>query len=99
MAKPKETKRLYHLDSDTVEVVFYYDEKADRHFGDYPDFSEIPRYTPNGRPWVNVMGSCEYSEDEYSDCGSCRFFICENKGDLIGICKNEKLIKQNQPKE
>ncbi len=91
MAKPKEKKRLYQLDSDTIEVVFYYNEKSDRYFGEYPDFSEDPRHTPSGFPWVNVTGGCDYSGDEDTDCGSCQFFICENKGDLIGICKNEKL--------
>ena len=94
MAKPKEKIRLYQLDSDAVEVVFYHNEELDRYFGEYPDFSDDPRYTPGGFPWVNVTGGCDYSDDEDIDCGSCRFFVSENKGDLIGICKNEKLKRQ-----
>lgn len=92
MAKIK--TRLYRLDGDTVEVPFSYDKTLDRYFGDYPDFSENPRITPSGKPWVNVTwDGCEFADDEFGDCGSCKYFRSEKLGDLIGICENEKLIE------
>ncbi|MBE5922640.1 MAG: hypothetical protein E7269_07805 [Lachnospiraceae bacterium] len=58
--------------------------------GHTPDFVENPRFTPNGKPWVNVTNvGCPYAEKDFDDCGSCRFFRQERPGDLIGICENE----------
>lgn len=90
--------RLYRLDDDSVSVTFTYDEAMDMYFGDYPDFSDSPRITPNGRPWVNVTADgCLYADEEYGDCGSCKFFRCEAPGDLIGICENENLLQEKRP--
>ena len=83
--------RCYRLDSDTVEVKFHLDETVNQYFGDYPDFEENPRYTPGGRPWVNATGGCEHAEEDFDDCGSCRYYLKENPGDLIGICINEQM--------
>ncbi len=95
MAKGK--TRLYRLDGDTVEVSFSYDSQNDRYFGDYPDFSETPRRTASGKPWVNVTwDGCNFADEEFGDCGSCKYFRCERPGDLIGICENEKLIEQRK---
>ena len=91
MVSPK--IRLYKLDGDTVEVAFIYDSELDRHFGEYPDFTESPRITPSGRRWVNVTTEgCPYADERYGDCGSCKHFRCERDGDLIGICDNELLV-------
>lgn len=89
-------KRVYRLDDDTVEVAFIFDLETQLYLGDFPDFSENPKYTPGGRPWVNVTNdSCTFAEHEYGDCGSCKFFRCEQSGDLIGICENEHLRKDD----
>lgn len=89
-------KRIYCLDGDTVEVSFILDAETQLYFGEFPDFLEKPRSTPRGRPWVNVThDTCPYAEQEYGDCGSCKFFRCEHPGDLIGICENELLRKDD----
>lgn len=83
--------RSYRLDGDVVEVPFSYDETTGMYFGEYPDFSETPRITPLGRRWVNAIGEgCQYADETYGDCGSCRYFIPEQTGDLIGVCTHEK---------
>ncbi len=83
-------KRIFKLDNDTIEVNFRYNRKHDMFFGSYPDFSESPRFTPNGRPWVNVTKTdCPYSEKPYNDCGSCNYLMREKPTDLIGVCTNE----------
>ncbi len=89
-------KRVYCLDDDTVEVDFVFDAETQLYFGDFPDFSENPRHSPRGRAWVNVTNDvCPFAEEEYGDCGSCKFFRCEHPGDLIGICENEHLRKDD----
>ncbi len=90
--------RTYYIDGDTVEVLFTYDEESQRYIGSYPDFEQEPRYTPNGRPWVNVTHTgCPYADQEYDDCGSCDYIEKENSSDLIGVCMNDqrKLTERN----
>lgn len=88
-------KRVYSLLGDIVEVNLVFDTESEMYLGEFPDFAETPRYTPCGRPWVNVTyDGCPYAEDKYGDCGSCKFFRCEHPGDLIGICENENLRKE-----
>lgn len=85
--------REFSIDGDTVRVPVIYDEVINQHVNDYPDFIKEPRFTPDGRPWVNVTyDGCPFADKEYGDCGSCRFFRCEKHGDLIGVCDNEKLL-------
>lgn len=89
--------RRFTIDGDTVEVKRVFDEKIGAHIHDYPDFKENPRVTPSGRPWVNVTrDDCPYADDNYGDCGSCKYFISENAGDLIGVCNNEQLRLQGK---
>ena len=85
--------RLYSLDGDSLEISFAYDKDLDKYFGNYPDFEETPRYTPNGKPWVNAtFDGCIFADQRYGDCGSCEHYITETPGDLIGICANKKLF-------
>jgi len=85
--------RVFKIDDDTCEVIFYYDEAFKKYFGDYPDFDETPKFTPEGKPWVTAMESgcgAGVSKSNHKetcfDCGSCLYFRRENPGDLIGIC-------------
>lgn len=92
-------ERVFSLDGDRIAVPFVFDEKMGIHVRDYPDFSTHPRSTPEGRIWVNVTrDDCPFADSEFPDCGSCRFFLCERMGDLIGICTNEK-TRVNAPSE
>ncbi len=92
----KTNERIFSLDGDTVRVALSFDEKMDRFVREYPDFSIHPRSTPAGRIWVNVTrDDCPFADTEYRDCGSCRFFLCERVGDMIGICTNEKTMVQS----
>ncbi len=87
--------RLYNLYGDTVEVIFSYDEPLGRFLGEYPDFDEKPRFTPCGRRWVNATKEdCPFADNDYGDCGSCKFYRCESFGDLIGVCENEQMRKE-----
>ncbi len=89
--------RRFVVDGDTVEVKKTYDEKIGAYIHDYPDFKENPRITKSGRPWVNVTrDDCPYADEEYGDCGSCKYFRSEKAGDLIGVCDNERLRSQGK---
>lgn len=88
--------RSYCLDGDVCEVLFHFDKNCGRHFGEYPDFEESPRYTGNGCPWVTAMQEgCRHGINRYCeqqrcmDCGSCEYFVQEQDHDLVGICSNE----------
>lgn len=91
----KNNERVFSLDGDTIKVFSAFDEKVGRFVREYPDFSIHPRSTPSGRIWVNVTrDDCPFADTEYRDCGSCRFFLFEKAGDMIGICTNEKTMVQ-----
>lgn len=86
----KTLRKYIQLDDDILEILYTYNENLDKYFGDYPDFKENPRYTPNGKPWVNVMDSdCPYHTGEYGDCGLCPYLKKANPKDIIGICTHE----------
>jgi len=91
----KISERIFSLDGDTVKVDLSFDEKMGCFVRDYPNFSIHPRSTPSGRIWVKVTrDDCPFADAEYRDCGSCRFFLSERVGDMIGICTNEKTMVQ-----
>ncbi len=84
--------RTYVVDGDSVEITYTYDESRNRYFGEFPDFEVSPRYTSEGRPWVNVLSTgCEFAEGEYDDCGSCRHILRQRPKDLIGVCQCDSL--------
>lgn len=88
----KEKIKTYYLDGDFLEVSFRYDELSGKHLGNYPDFCDEPRYTPNGRKWVDaITDDCPYADGEDKMCGSCSFMLKQNDRDIIGICMNENL--------
>ncbi len=84
--------KTFSLDGDIIEVKFRYDNECDVWHGEYPDFIESPRYTPGGRPWINVTkDDCEYSTSEYGDCGGCEHLMKQSETDLIGVCMKDNL--------
>jgi len=87
--------RIISLEDDSIEIVFSYNEEDKVWNGDYPDFEEEPRFTPSGKPWVNVISdSCPLATEKYGDCGSCKFLKKESATDLIGICDNPEKKKR-----
>ncbi len=93
MSERKE--RIFSLDGDELTIELIYNAEHGIFIGDYPDFSETPRLTPNGRPWTNAtFDDCPFADTDYGDCGSCNHFKTEMDGDLIGICTNKKLKKR-----
>lgn len=84
--------RTYRLDGDSLEVTFHLDELSGKYLGDYPNFEENPRYTPNGRKWTDtITDDCPYADGKDRTCGACSFLKCQDEKDIIGICMNEKL--------
>ena len=93
----KQIFKTYHLDSDVFVVSFHLDDYSGKYLGEYPDFTECPRYTPNGRPWVSVIEEgCPYAEADDRTCGSCRYLQKAGANDLIGVCMNEKQRQQKR---
>lgn len=88
----KTKRKILSLDGDTLEVIFRYDSDNDVWHGEYPNLIENPRYTPNGRPWVDVVkDDCTYATGKLGDCGGCEHFCRQDEPDLIGICMNDNL--------
>lgn len=82
--------KTYCLDGDFLEVAFHLDERSGKYLGEYPIFSENPRYTPNGRKWVDTLTEyCPYADGRDKTCGTCSYMKLQNEKDLIGICMNE----------
>ncbi len=92
----KSIVRQFVIDGDICEVIFRFNKDADKYIGDYPDFENLPRVTPNGLVWVNAtQDGCKEAVHKYYpdktclDCGSCSFFLTEKAGDLIGVCSKK----------
>lgn len=84
--------KTYYLDGDFLEVSFRYDERSGKYLGNYPEFSEKPRYTPNGRKWVDaIIENCPYADGADKMCGSCSYMLKQDEKDIIGVCNNDKL--------
>lgn len=47
--------KTFCVDDDLLTVPYHYDEGAKLFIGQFPEFNVEPRYTPNGRPWKNVV--------------------------------------------
>ncbi len=85
-------KKTYRLDGDVLEVIFRYDELSKKHLGDFPEFTDEPRYTPNGRKWVDVITEgCSHADGTDKTCGTCSYMVKQEEADIIGICMNDNL--------
>lgn len=84
--------KTFHIDGDLLAVPHHYDESAGIFIGQFPEFEEYPRYTPNGRPWKSVVSiGCPHAAGDYDDCGSCPYLIKAGPQDVIGVCFHERL--------
>ncbi len=88
----KTIKKAYNLDGDFLEITFHLDEPSGRYLGDYPNFSEKPRYTPNGRKWTDtITDDCLHADGKDRTCGACSYMLRQNNNDIIGVCMNDEL--------
>lgn len=93
--------RTFRNDGDAIDIVQTYHEKSGHWLGAYPCFELDKRYTPNGRPWVDVTCGDECPHcDAGNDGGACSFFHREQDKDVIAVCFCEALridaTKNNQ---
>ncbi len=71
-----------------------YDDQLGESYPVYPDFSENPEYTDEGRPFATAeQDSCSFCKPKApnktipSDCGGCGWFFREQTPyDPIGVC-------------
>lgn len=96
----KEKRKTFRIDDDLLTVPYRYDEDTGLFIGQFPEFEEEPRYTPNGRPWKNVVSvGCPYAAGDYDDCGSCPHLVKAAPQDIIGVCFYEKLRSRASPED
>ena len=94
----EEKLKTFRIDGDRFIVLYHYDEDAEIFIGQFPSFEEVPRYTPNGRPWKNAVNTgCPYAAGDYDDCGSCPYLIKAGSQDIIGVCFHERLRSRASP--
>ena len=94
----REKRKTFQVDGDRITVPYHYDEEADIFIGQFPEFEEEPRYTPNGRPWKSVVSvGCPYSAGDFDDCGSCPYLIKAHARDIIGVCFHERMRSRASP--
>lgn len=95
---PKERLKTFDVAGDRLQVPYRYDEQAALWLGQFPDFEEHPRYTPEGRPWKSVVtAGCPYATGAYDDCGSCTYLVKGDAQDIIGVCFYEGLCRRETP--
>lgn len=94
----RENLRTFRIDDDMLTVPYHCDKDTGLLIGQFPEFEEEPRYTPNGRPWKNAVSTgCPYAAGGYDDCGSCPHLIKADPRDIIGVCFHEKLRNRASP--
>ena len=88
----KKELRTFHIDGDILEVEFRFDADWKVWLGDFPYFTEEPRYTPSGRPWRNVIHEgCPHASLLGEACGACSHLRRQAPGDMIGVCYHESM--------
>ena len=87
--------RKYRIDGDELEIIERFHQPSGNWIGDFSVFDEDVRYTPNGRPWVDITCGEECPHcDAWNNGGKCSFFKREQEKDLIGVCFcNEKKLE------
>lgn len=84
--------RTFHIDGDSLSIVFRYDELWHVWLGDYPYFENEPRRTPSGRPWKNAIHEgCPHNSAPGENCGACIYLKRESPGDMIGVCFHDAM--------
>ena len=80
-----------------------FDEQMQMHYLTYPDFSETPMYTGDGKPFArsDYEGCPSYKpkvpDNPLGECFDCVFFQREETPeDVIGICICDALRRENK---
>ena len=82
----RENLRTFRIDDDMLTVPYHCDKDTGLLIGQFPEFEEEPRYTPNGIPWKNAVSTgCPYAAGGYDDCGSCPYRVKAEPRDIIGV--------------
>lgn len=90
----KDPYRIYRVGGKIFLVYLEYDQELNDTYPVYPDFTQNPEYTEEGRPFsTSAQEACPYSEAQTSkdpipsDCGGCiRFHRDSSPYDPIGVC-------------
>jgi len=102
-----EQKRLYKVfraGGRRFPVYLEYDPQLGRSYPAYPDFTEHPEYTAEGRPLATAeQESCPHGKpnapgkDPPGDCGGCGWFYREQAPyDPIGVCMCDARRRENK---
>lgn len=94
MPEQKQPYRVCRVGGRVFSIYLEYDERLKESYPAYPDFTEHPEYTDDGRPFATAeQESCAHckpkaaGEPKPSDCGGCGWFQREQMPyDLIGVC-------------
>lgn len=93
--------KICHVGGRVFKIFREYDERAQSHYLTYPDFTERPEYTCDGKPFARsdkedcLRYESKNPDDPYEECGDCRFFRREESPrDVIGICDCAALVKK-----
>ena len=97
MLEQRKPYKVCRVDGKAFIVYFEYDEQLKESYPVYPDFTEHPEFTDEGRPFATAeQESCSQCKPKPSgepkpfDCGGCGWFFREQTAyDPIGVCMCE----------
>jgi hypothetical protein len=99
MFEQKRPYKICRVGGKVFPIYLEYDEQLKESYPAYPDFTEHPEYTDEGRPFATAeQDSCSHGrskvagEEQPSDCGGCNWFHRERTPyDPIGVCMCDAL--------
>lgn len=106
MPKPRRPYRVCQVCGRVFTIYLEYDNQLKESYQVYPDFTEHPEYTEEGRPFATAeQESCPHCKPKTAeeplpfDCGGCGWFLREQTPyDPIGVCKCDALIQTSNAK-
>jgi len=99
MPDQKRPYRVCRAGGKMFTIYLEYDDRLKESYPVYPDFTEHPEYTDEGRPFATAeQESCPCCKPKIAgepiplDCGGCGWFFREQTPcDPIGVCMCNKL--------
>lgn len=91
--------KTFTIEGESFEIKYGYETSKEKSRGwqptpIYPDFTETPRFTSKGYPFVTVyQGACEYYEAKNEEinenwCANCTWM--ERNEKYVGVCRCER---------